>query len=500
MTVREITSEDIPIVLEGSKTLENPLYVYFSPSREFLLVSENLKDLLKSPKIEKPLEINEEGISFLLQSGVVPTPHTLYKNLFVLSMGDKLEVATSKDKKLEIRFDHEYYYFHKYRNSKDEGDIPYFLDLLKEAILKRLNPEKEIYLFHSAGKDSNIIALSLAESDLKDKVICLTLKGPPHKDESLLAKELAKKLGLTHVVFHLPDKINDKHIEFLKRYFQKMMLPCADGVALVYPFYAMEFDFRGVNLLDGSGVDVFAGHIPRKVEFHRQLLFSKFHFLRPISDRLPTGNLLQKITLTRPEWVGFNGFTYLWAKKIFPQATPVYPFWRREDKKRKRWDYFDLKGDLWATHLEFGNVMRKVRILAEFSEANLIFPFTDKKVATYLATLPEKLLFDRRTFKNKLFFRKILKEKLNYDVDKFRKYSYPFDAFSFLEKMKFYVEEEIFKCSLWDKRELSKIYFKLNKMINSEKKSLSKLATNLIVRLFLISAWYNNKELIKCKY
>lgn len=84
MTVREITSEDIPIVLEGSKTLENPLYVYFSPSREFLLVSENLKDLLKSPKIEKPLEINEEGISFLLQSGVVPTPHTLYKNLFVL--------------------------------------------------------------------------------------------------------------------------------------------------------------------------------------------------------------------------------------------------------------------------------------------------------------------------------------------------------------------------------------------------------------------------------
>ncbi len=143
----------------------------------------------------------------------------------------------------------------------------------------------------------------------------------------------------------------------------------------------MEFDFKGVNIIDGSGVDVFTGHIPRKIEYQRQKIYTKFLFLRSLADNLPTGNFFQKIALTRSEWIGLNGFTYSDAKKLFSQANPVFPFWKKEDEKRKNWDYFDLKGDLWATHVEYGNVMRKVRIFAEFCDANLIFPFTDKKIA-----------------------------------------------------------------------------------------------------------------------
>ncbi|MFN4132408.1 MAG: asparagine synthase-related protein, partial [Caldimicrobium sp.] len=475
------------ILLRGPITGGNPLYIYLSPKKDYLNYSEDLKSLLNASEVIKPLEINNEGISFLLQSGIIPTPYTIFKNLFVLSMGDEVIIEKKGNEILNLKFFHTYYYFHWNRKNEKKGEGDYFLNLLKEAILKRLITDKEIFLFHSAGKDSNIIALALAESEVKDKVICLTLKGPPNKDESPIAKELAIKMGFKHITFELPNKITNSHIDFLRIYFKKMILPCTDGVSLVYPFYAMEFDFKGVNLLDGSGVDVFAGHVPRKIEYQRQKVFTKLLFLRPLAEMLPTGNPLQKITLTKSEWIGLNGFTYLDTKKIFPRAKSVYKYWKEEDKKRKDWDYFDLKGDIWATYVEYGNVMRKVRILAEFCNANLIFPFTDENVAKYLATLCEKESFDRKTFKNKLFFRKILKEKLNFDVDKVRKFSYPLDTITLLKKMENYVKEEIFSCKLWDKKGIEKIFSRLLKEVDSKKASKSKRATNLILRLFLIS-------------
>ncbi|MFN3504818.1 MAG: asparagine synthase-related protein [Caldimicrobium sp.] len=457
-----------------------------------MLYSEDLKALLNSSKIKKPLEIWEDGISFLLQSGIVPTPYTLYKNLYVLSMGDEVSIVATHNNEINLRFSHNYYYFHKFRK-KVVANGDYFLELLKRAILERVFLDKEIYLFHSAGKDSNLIALALAESELKEKVICITLKGPKSKDESPIAKELARKMGLKHVIFELPNKITSAHYDFLKTYFQNMFLPAVEGGVLIYPFYTMEFDFQGKNLLDGSGVDVFAGHVPRKVEYQRQKFFSWLSFFRALSDSLPTGNLFQKITLTRAEWIGLDGFTYSDTKKLFPQAKPVYPFWKEEEKKRKNWDYFDFKADLWATHVEYGNVMRKVRILAEFSDANLIFPFTDEAVAKYLATLPVEELFCRKTFTNKLFFRKILKEKLNFEADTPRKFSYPFDSKALLMNLMPFAKEEIFSCPLWEKKGLNQVFQRLSAEFSQGNLSQAKRAVRLLLRLFILSAWYNHR-------
>lgn len=494
MLVREVLPEKPFFTIKGPITGEKPIYLYLSQQKDYLVYAEDLKALMNSSKVSKPLELWEEGISFLLQSGVVPTPYTIIKNLFVLSIGDEVVIEREGDSKLELKFSHKYHYFHSYRYKEKSADPQFFLGLLKEAILKRLLEGREIFLFHSAGKDSNLIALALAESEIKDRVICITLKGPEGKDESLIAKELAKKMGLRHIIFSLPDKITFRHIDFLRSYFQEMIIPCTDGVSLVYPFYAMEFDFKGKNLIEGSGVDVFVGHLPRKVEFERQKLFTKFQFLRALAEVFPTGNPLRKITLTRAEWIGLDGFTLRDAKKFCARVKSVFPYWKEEEKKRRDWDYLDLKGDLWATHVEYGNVMRKVRILAEFSEANLIFPYTDEKVAKYLAELPEKESFDRKRWVNKIFFRKILWEKLQYEADKIRKFSYPVDFFTLLEKMEDFIKEEIFSCQLWEKKGIEQIYFKLRRKMTLSNTSKSKEALKLILRTFLISAWYNNSK------
>ena len=41
------------------------------------------------------------------------------------------------------------------------------LEMLAEATLSRIDKSKPSFLFHSSGKDSNSIALALAEADCK---------------------------------------------------------------------------------------------------------------------------------------------------------------------------------------------------------------------------------------------------------------------------------------------------------------------------------------------
>jgi len=138
--------------------------------------------------------------------------------------------------------------------------------------------------------------------------------------------------------------------------------------------------------------------------------------------------------------------------------------------------------------------MRKVRNFAEVYNCNLIFPWTDEEIATYFAKLPERYLFDRKTFKNKLILRKILKDFLDLDCDKIGKFSYPFDAFGLLMKMEDHVKDEIFSCKLWNRKEIEKLYKSFLEKINKNKKY--RRLKSLIIRLYLISAWFNHSKFV----
>ena len=50
---------------------------------------------------DRVIKITSEGISFLLQSGVVPPPNTIYKNIFIVGIGD---IVKTIDNKIEIAF------------------------------------------------------------------------------------------------------------------------------------------------------------------------------------------------------------------------------------------------------------------------------------------------------------------------------------------------------------------------------------------------------------
>ncbi len=487
---QKVTSAECPKTFEGDLGGEYPYYLYLSPERDYILVSSSLETLLNKEEVKRNLEVSPEGVSFFLQWGVIPPPQTIFKNLFVLNIGDKVLIEAFNHK-IQLEFFHQYPFFNSLRAKEGQPDEKYILQKLAETVETRKISGSSTYLFQSLGKDSNTILLALAEAGYQKEVLPVTLSTGDRKDESEIAQRLAKKLGFPHQKLPLPKKVEKKHIEEIFYLLENIPLPCEDGASLVYPIYATLIDFRNSNIIDGSGNDIYFGHIPRPIEYKRQKVYPRFYPLRPFLERFSTDFIFYQLGLTRCEIAlsFLRGLTYGDSRKIFPESFPTYLYWKEEEEKRKGWDYIDLKGDIWGTKVEYDLVMKKVRNFASIYQANPIFPWANSELALYIGRLPEKYLFDRKTFKNKLLLRKILKEKLDLDSDKLGKFSYGFNAYTFLLSIAPLVEEEVINCTLWDKRNIKSFWEKVK-----EKAPKKKLFRKIYVRLFLISAWYNHNR------
>jgi len=474
---------------------EFPIYIYMSDKKDFIIYSTSIKELLNSNEVNTPLEITSKGISFLLQSSVVPLPNTVYENIFIVGIGDTARVKTVNNK-IEIEFSHKFPFMNKDREEEAEIDEEYILEILAEATISRIEKDKPTYLFHSAGKDSNSIALALAEAGYQDKITCISHQSKGEKDESEISRKIATKLGFKHQKIYEPKKLEKEQLDSINYYFENIPLPCMDNVALAYPLYATQIEFENTNIIDGMGNDVHIGHIPNNLEFNRQKTFSKFHRLRPITGRFNSGTRFDIATTTRSEWAGLFGISYGDTDTILNNSYDVHNYWKIEDYKKRNMDYFDFRASLRGVLIDQEVFTRKVRNFSVTNNANLILPWANEKVAKYFSKLPEKYLFDRQEFKNKLILRKILKERIDLDSDKLGKMAYEFDFYSILMMMKKDADNEILSCKLWNEKGIEKVLSNLYKKIDSNHRLVGRIKA-LVQRLYLISAWHNKNKYIK---
>ena len=94
----EYKCNELPINIFSDLASEFPVYIYWSADKQVLLYSTSVIELFDDERIPKPLKVSDEGISFLLQSGVVPPPNTGYQNIYILGIGDTAKVATVNGK------------------------------------------------------------------------------------------------------------------------------------------------------------------------------------------------------------------------------------------------------------------------------------------------------------------------------------------------------------------------------------------------------------------
>ena len=226
-------------------------------------------------------------------------------------------------------------------------------------------------MFHSAGKDSNMIALALSKSDYKDNITLITqaYSGTAQEDESIISKRIAKDLGFKHIIVEDNFTFNEKKLD---EFFCNQPFPCLDNMSLVYSNYP---DILGKekNIIDGMGNDIYMGHISEYKEKINQYLYSKFYFLKKYL-KYPTISFNNFKIKTRSEFTGFYGFSELDAQKIYKDYLNINFFWENFDKNKYE-TFVNLRSKTICVFLDNEMFIRKIRNYCDINNHNIVLPF-----------------------------------------------------------------------------------------------------------------------------
>jgi asparagine synthase (glutamine-hydrolysing) len=345
-------------------------------------------------------------------------------------------------------------------------------------------------MFHSAGKDSNSIALALAEAGWQKKVVLISHKSKGQADESEISASIAKKLGFRHRILEEIDQLRANHKRAIHEFFARASLPCVDSVTLAYPLYALQLpELFDSNIIDGGGND----------SYMMTPLGSKDRFLQrlsiaadPISglgDYLCSTSLWQVLLRTNVERFGMTGLSFRDAAMIFPSSHPVRQHWRRVYKNSRHLDDIEIKTNFLTTVIASEQHIRKVRVFADALGSNLILPWANNSLAEFFSKVPEQYLFERATGRNKIFLRNLLKERLELDSDALGKMGFTYDSQSIVENNFGWMRSAILQCSLWHKPAIIELISHLSSKRGRRGRS-GKAARLLLYRLYLMSEWH----------
>ncbi|MBB1400967.1 asparagine synthase-related protein [Pseudoalteromonas sp. SG45-1] len=493
--INKHTSSEPDFSLKADLAGEFPIYLFLSDDKKVLLYSESVNALFNDGQVKKNINISNCGISFLLQSGVIPPPRTAYKNIFILGIGDRVRV-TSVNGTINLDFDHDFPFINANRSTEQDmlPNEDLILEMLAEATIKRINTSKPTFLFHSAGKDSNSIALALAEAGWQNRVTLITHKSKGEVDESDVSAGIAKKLGFKHRILYEIDRLENTHKAALEEYFSNSPFPCTDNVALAYPLYAHQLpELRDSNIIDGGGNDSHMMTPPSKRELDIFLLSKFLHHASFLRSFVKSESLLSALLKTPAERCGVTGLSYSDTKKVFSASNNVYPYWKGKSKLNKNRDMIDFRTSVLTPILASELHIRKARNFADSINSNLILPFANQQVARYFSNMPEKFLFDRKTSKNKLVLREMLKKRVGLDSDALGKLGFSYDSQTPLLNNWDWFLAEITRCSLWECENLLTLIERLKaNMLKNNKYSV--FSGRLIYQIYLLSAWYNRNK------
>ncbi|MCP1338547.1 asparagine synthase-related protein [Idiomarina sp. M1R2S28] len=495
--INQYNSSQAGLELTSDLAGEFPLYLYWPEDQSTLLYTDSITELLNDARVPKPLKVSNEGICFLLQSGVVPPPKTAYRDIYVLGIGDMAKVS-SVGGKIEIKFSHEFPFLNANRLTEDEmqPDEGLILKMLADATINRIDKSKPIFLFHSAGKDSNSVALALAEAGWQDKVTLITHKSKGNADESEVSAKIAKKLGFRHQILHEIDYLQGEHKQAIKDYFINAPFPCTDNVTLAYPLYAYQLpELKGANIIDGGGNDSYMCTPPTKRE-KIAIPFAKLTTpFRVLRSYVNSESVVSPLLRTPAEWCGTGGMSYADTKRLVKGAINVQRYWETISKERKEMELFDFKTSILTPIVASELHIRKARNFSSSISGNLILPFMNQSVAEYFQNLPEEYLFDRVTLNNKLTLRNVLKKRIGLDSDAIGKMGWTYNSPKIVKKNLDFMLCEIDKCSLWSETK-GIVVDRLKNNIGKDNWS-SIMASKMIYRLFLLSGWYNSNRFLK---
>jgi len=237
------------LILARDRVGKKPL-VYYSGANNFCFASE-FDALLASGLVDK--QINMEAINCYLTFGYIPSPLTIYKNVYKLSPAS---ILILKEGKFSIDRYWNLDYSKKIKISEQDATDE-VLKQLKEAVGIRLYSDVPLGAFLSGGIDSSTVVGLMSE--LSGKKVKTFSIGFQEQDYSELkyARSIAERFDTEHNEFIVKPKALDVLPLLVERYGE----PYADSSCI--PTYYVSHETRKyvtVALNGDGGDELFAGY------------------------------------------------------------------------------------------------------------------------------------------------------------------------------------------------------------------------------------------------
>ncbi len=282
------------VYLARDRIGEKPLYYTKINKLDnyYFLISSELKSFNQYTEFNN--KINTDAISFLLKYKYIPSPNTIYKNVFKLRQGHFAEInLNNMDFKEEIYWDIEKTILDSKTVNIRHKDVDYKNNLknkLEDAVKKQLLGDVEIGCFLSGGIDSSLIASVM--SSIHTSSISTFSVGFDNEefDESKKAKKISQILGTRHNELILNEKDVIKSIPDIISTYDE---PFSDSSQI--PTYLIsKFASKKLKVcLSGDGGDELFGGYNRYLFVNR---YWKLLGITPLIFRKNISSLIKKLS------------------------------------------------------------------------------------------------------------------------------------------------------------------------------------------------------------
>lgn len=463
----------------GDPTCAEPQY--FSIIDDEFFVSSDIQSVLSEKhRHGYAIEVNPVAISCLLHDGFVSQPYTVYKDVFVVSMG---MCAALNHGLLSFHLE---FPFLKSKSLQDRrADCATLLRMLVDAVNKACAERTATLLMLSAGLDSTPLALGLKEAG-RDDALCVTYTDGDDLDEAALARSNCARLGLRHETHHLNIR-SDSVCGLLQSYAMAAPEPCADPALTACVSLISRYADKETVVLDGSGNDAYFWKPPRLLELAKARLgLHRFPRLRGIRRALPMHLQHERLLATPLERLLFAGpnLRHCDTRVFYPSSVDTHSSWL-ELYNQVVLPIEETRSSIRSTFLGPAAQMMKTRNAAISVGAVARFPWTDHEVANYCFNLPAHHRFNP-SGKNKVIIRELLRKFVDYD-ETIGKRAFKFDKRRFIEAHLDFCREEILNCALWEPP--------IERSFNGLVRALARGARTetALVTLLMVSLWHNHR-------
>jgi asparagine synthase (glutamine-hydrolysing) len=403
---------------------------YYTEIDDTFIFGSEIKAVTKHPLVKKELDL--DAINQYLTFDYIPTPASLYKNIYKLEPAHYLIVKNGKIETKKRYWNYDFTTNHSldFNAAKSQLDC-----LLNQATASRLMSDVPLGVFLSGGLDSSTVAYyAQLNSSQKIKTFSIGFEDKSY-DEQDYALQVANHLGTEHYMSVLTPT---KTIELIEEIFPLMDEPCADA-SIIPTYYLSQFTRQHVTVaLGGDGSDeLLAGYptfISENYKFVNSILPSSLNkFILQVVNTImkPSDDNISLDFKIKQYLRGFSSENHhihqLWLGSFLPSekiklfkpeildnlsnqtGLDIINYHYNEAKKLNIDDWHQIIYSYCNTYL-VDDILFKVDRASMYNSLEVRAPFLDRSVVEFVNKLPKE--YKIKGNNGKYILKELMRDKL----------------------------------------------------------------------------------------